>query len=140
MPLDAREERRLEVLDDLHVVRVRDLLRRDVLVQVLQVEVELRADDRAARHGRDDLDLAQEPALGHAGENAHVEEGGTEPAAGEGEAELRPAGRRRGAATSGAFAAFTLALDPSTVGRAGVKPPRGADIGTKPRAKPSRRR
>ncbi len=92
--LDTREEGRLEVLDDLDVVLVGDLRGRDVLVQILQVQVELGTDDRAARHGRDDLDLAQEPALGHAREDAHVEKRGAEAASGEGETQLGAARRR----------------------------------------------
>ena len=81
------EEIGLHALDDPDVVLVRRLLNR--LEQVAQVEVVQRADDRAARDGRDHLDAAKATSLGEAGEHAEVEEGGPKPAAGEGETELR---------------------------------------------------
>jgi hypothetical protein len=90
--LDAGEEARLDVRDDVRVIVVGDLgvgFRRE---QLADVEVVERADDRPARHGREHLDAAKDSHLRDAREHADVKERRAEAAPGEGETE---AGRGR---------------------------------------------
>ena len=102
----------LDRADELDVVGVGDLGVGLRLEQVLDVQVVERADDRAARDGRDHLHRAQQAELGELREHPDVEEGSAVAAPGKGKAELRvlpflghwrPAARshrRRGESTS----------------------------------------
>jgi hypothetical protein len=79
---------------DLDIVGIGDFGVGLRLEQPLDVEVVQGADDRAAGHGRDHLDPAQQPHLRHPREHADVEERGAKAAPRQREAELGGAVRR----------------------------------------------
>jgi hypothetical protein len=85
--LHAEPEGLSDALDDVRVVVVGDIGVRRLLEKGAHVDVVEGADDRAARDGRDHLDPAEDPQLGHAREHSDVEEGSAKAAARERQAE-----------------------------------------------------
>jgi hypothetical protein len=102
--LDDREEVTLHLVDQLDQALGREVALRVELA--LQIEVVERADNRAAGHAGEHLDLAQKVELGETGEHADVEQGRPEAAAGQSEAEpdRRALGLRFGTRSLGRFA------------------------------------
>src|SRR5512146_2476934 len=85
--LDGRAQAALELLDDLDVGGLSDRLG-GLVEPAFEQQVVRGADDRPPGHGGDHLDLGQDLQLGEASEDADVEEGGAEAAAGERKADL----------------------------------------------------